>query len=119
MRTLAKPPMRPSVVHVARDGKADDFAKVLAVTGKASSTLKRLSEALTDSRVGNWRRVLGDNEIDEMHRVVAERGLGELIANIEAQTPATPPGEREPHRPAGRTPIQRVMPVRGDEKERF
>lgn len=73
---------------VARfEGKDGDFTKVLGVTGKSSTTLLQLREPLTKSRVGNWRRVLDEKEIAEMHRAITKRGLGKLLARIEAGTP--------------------------------
>lgn len=64
-------------------GKSDDFAKVLAVTGKASSTLSRLSQPLSSGRVGIWRDVVTEQEIAHLRGAIARRGLMELFEKLE------------------------------------
>ena len=69
-------------------GKADDFDKVLAITGKSSKTLERLSQPLQTGRVGIWRGVLAAEEIDSIRDAVSQRGLGDAFRRIENATPA-------------------------------
>jgi hypothetical protein len=71
------------------EGKADDFEKVRSATGKTSSPLKRLSQPLTATRVGIWRRVLSADEIDILRNAVSERGFGSAFRRIEEATPGT------------------------------
>jgi hypothetical protein len=68
-------------------GKSDDFHKVLSVTGKASTTLKRLGEPLTAGRVGIWRDLLSVTQVDSMRAAVANRGLAGVLRRIEEATP--------------------------------
>ncbi len=63
-------------------GKDGEFEKVKRATGKASTTLKRLGEPMTKARVGIWRDVLEDGELDELKREIARRGLGDLYDRI-------------------------------------
>ncbi len=76
---------QPEVARFA--GRADDFEQVLAATGKASTTLERLSEPLTERRVGIWQGLIGDDELAGLRAAAAERGLGDLYDRIVSQTP--------------------------------
>lgn len=65
-------------------GKPDDYGKVLAVTGKASTTLGRLAEPLTTARVGIWRDTVDADEIEAVRAAVSGRGLGEAFQMAES-----------------------------------
>jgi hypothetical protein len=67
-------------------GKPDDYKKVLSVTGKASTTLDRLSQPLTTGRVGIWRDILSDAQIHSIRRSIADRGLEAMLRRIEEFT---------------------------------
>jgi hypothetical protein len=67
-------------------GKPDDYEKVLSVTGKASTTLSRLSQPLTAGRVGIWREMLSDAQINALRHAVADRGLETVFRDIEEFT---------------------------------
>lgn len=86
-------PFEPAVA--AFDGKADDFAKVSAATGKESTTLARLATPLTRSRVGIWRDILRAEEERALSEAAAAAGLGAVYERICAATPdAKPLGPR-------------------------
>jgi len=63
-------------------GQNNEYELVKKVTGKESSTLRRLSQPLTCSRVGVWRKVLSPNlwyaVRDELHN----RGYGFLVDEL-------------------------------------
>ncbi len=63
-------------------GKDGEFEKVKRATGKASTTLKRLGEPMTRTRVGIWREVLETGELDELKQEIGQRGLGDLYDRI-------------------------------------
>lgn len=67
-------------------GKADDFEKVRAATGKESTTLKSLAEPLNDARVGLWRRVLSEADVAAVRAAAASAGLAALYDRIVAET---------------------------------
>jgi hypothetical protein len=71
-------PWEPQVAQFA--GKQDEFDKVLAVTGKASTTLDRLREPLNQDKLGAWAKLVTPQEIAEVRREVAARGFGEMFA---------------------------------------
>ena len=50
-------PWEPAVGRFA--GNSDEFERVREVTGKESTTLKRLGEPISEKRVAIWREVLG------------------------------------------------------------
>ncbi|PKN62566.1 MAG: hypothetical protein CVU57_23785 [Deltaproteobacteria bacterium HGW-Deltaproteobacteria-15] len=68
------------------EGKKDDFDKVLALTGKASTTLERLGQPLSRNRVGIWREIVTPEEIATIHRRVEEMGLLSLMEKIERES---------------------------------
>jgi hypothetical protein len=68
-------------------GNADDYNKVLSTTGKASTTLSRLSEPINTARVGIWRDIVDDSEIRALRAAVSESGLLKLFEQIEDATP--------------------------------
>lgn len=67
-------------------GRAEDFDKVLAATGKASTTLDRLRQPLSSDRVALWRQVLQPADVEAMRAAIVARGFGELLARVEAET---------------------------------
>lgn len=71
----------------AFDGKPDDFEKVRAATGKASTTLKSLAAPLNDARMGLWRRVLDEAELAAVRAAAEAAGLAPLYDRIIAETP--------------------------------
>ena len=67
-------------------GKDDEYNKVLAITGKASTTLERLSKPLTRDRIGIWRSILPEEEIIAVRDGVRKNGLLPLFMKIEEDT---------------------------------
>ncbi len=67
-------------------GKRDEYDRVLAITGHASTTLERLRQPLTRSRIGIWRDVLSDAEIQEFRHEVGRLGHGDLLDRLERET---------------------------------
>ena len=67
-------------------GREDEFHKVLEVTGKASTTLERLRKPLTKKRIGIWREIVSQDEIDQIHSRVEREGLLPLMSAIEDST---------------------------------
>ncbi|MEO8558325.1 MAG: sulfotransferase [Rhodospirillales bacterium] len=76
----------PKVAQFA--GKQDDFDKVLAVTGKSSTTLEALRLPLNQGKIGAWARIVTPQEIAEVRREVTARGFGEMFAADEAASEA-------------------------------
>jgi len=72
----------PNVAQFA--GKQDDFDKVLAVTGKSSTTLEALRLPLNQDKIGAWARIVTPEDIAAVRREVAARGFGEMFAADEA-----------------------------------
>lgn len=70
----------------AFSGKKGEYEKVLAVTGKASTTLDRLRQPLSQNRVGIWKDTIPENEIESIHRGICEKGLSPLLSKIEQET---------------------------------
>jgi hypothetical protein len=64
-------------------GKPDDYDKVLSVTGKASTTLDRLSKPLTTGRVGIWREVLSNAQVQSLRGAIASHGLEAVFRRVE------------------------------------
>jgi hypothetical protein len=69
-------------------GREEDFDKVLHATGKASTTLERLKEPLTDIRVGIWPEVLSSAQLDAIEQAVAARGFADLYRRVTTERPA-------------------------------
>ena len=65
-------------------GREGDFDKVRDATGKASTTLERLKEPLTNQRVGIWRSILADKDIADIKDAIASRGFGEVYGRAVA-----------------------------------
>jgi hypothetical protein len=65
-------------------GRDGDFEKVRDATGKASTTLERLKEPLTNQRVGIWRNILADKDIADIKDAIASRGFGEVYGRAVA-----------------------------------
>ena len=72
-------------------GKKDEYDKVLEVTGKASTTLDRLRQPISKDRIGIWKNVVSDIEIESIREGVKHHGLLQLFAEIEKGTPS--PGD--------------------------
>ena len=68
------------------NGKKGDFQKVLEITGKESNTLERLERPLTQNRIGIWRDILSNKDIESMRASIAALGYANLLASIEADT---------------------------------
>jgi len=68
-------------------GRQPDYEAVLEITGKASTTLERLSKPLTRSRVGIWRKTLEPGEWDRVRALVDAQGLLPLMDRIIEETP--------------------------------
>jgi hypothetical protein len=60
------------------DGEKSDFSDVKRVTGKESTTLQRLKQPLTATRVGLWPRVLSDKQVFDFEREIEAHGLLDL-----------------------------------------
>lgn len=71
-------------------GKADDFDKVKKLSGVSSSTLKRLKQPLTSTRIGIWQEVIDDLEISALRKIAHKNGLGPLYEQIISETPTIP-----------------------------
>lgn len=69
-------------------GRQEDFDKVLEATGKASTTLERLKEPLTDGRVGIWPHVLSQAQVAAIQQAVAVRGFADLYDRLTTERPA-------------------------------
>jgi len=67
-------------------GRPPEYQKVLEITGKASTTLKRLGKPLTQSRVGIWRKVLVSEDLDRLREAVEARGLLPLMEEMMEET---------------------------------
>ena len=61
-------------------GRENDFEKVRDATGKASTTLERLKEPLTNQRVGIWRNALADKDLTDIKDAISRRGFGKVYA---------------------------------------
>lgn len=66
-------------------GKDDEYEKVLAITGKASSTLKRLKEPLNRNRIGVWQTAMSAAQLQSMDAALARQGHAALARRIEEQ----------------------------------
>jgi hypothetical protein len=75
--------------EVARfDGRPQDLERVQRATGKTSSTLKRLAMPLTDSRIGIWRSLIGEDGWGPAQAELDRRGRGDLVQALTAETDA-------------------------------
>jgi hypothetical protein len=75
--------------EVARfEGRPQDFERVRRATGKLSSTLKRLAMRLTDSRIGIWRKLIGEEGWAPTQAELERRGYGALVQALTADTEA-------------------------------
>jgi len=70
------------------EGQADDFDKVLRLTGHASTTLEGLRQPLNRDRMGIWRESIGEHEVEEAAGVAAAAGLGQLFAALQRDAAA-------------------------------
>ena len=74
---------------VARySGRDTDYDRVLAVTGKASTTLERLKQPLSSERVRLWPRILSPEQIAAIHARARDAGLEAEMIRIEQETDA-------------------------------
>ncbi len=67
-------------------GGPPEFEKVYQITGKASTTLKRLETPLTRSRVGIWPEILSPGDLQRLSEAVAARGLLPVMEEITKET---------------------------------
>ena len=67
-------------------GQSQDYDTVLAVTGKASTTLRRLSTPLTDERLGIRNALISSSEAEFIRASIVEKGFGPLYDQIRQQT---------------------------------
>lgn len=68
------------------NGRPPEYQKVLEITGKASTTLKRLAKPLTKSRVGIWPEILTPEDLDRLREAVEARGFLPLMDSIIEET---------------------------------
>lgn len=68
------------------NGRPPEYEKVLEITGKSSTTLKRLARPLTRSRVGIWPEILDPEDLDRLRDAVEARGLLPLMEEIIEET---------------------------------
>jgi hypothetical protein len=66
-------------------GRENEYEVVRVQTGKASSTLARLRNPLSDSRVGLWKQVPPE-ELDAVRAYVGSRGFGARYDRIVSET---------------------------------
>jgi hypothetical protein len=66
-------------------GETKDYLRVLGATGKASSTLARLAEPLSASRIGIWQDTLTSKDLAEAEQFVADRGLTDVYQKCFAE----------------------------------
>ena len=67
-------------------GRPQDVERVQRATGKISPTLKRLAQPLTDTRVGIWRSILGQEQWAPAEAELGRRGYGELVTRLISET---------------------------------
>jgi len=67
-------------------GQAQDFERVQAATGKSSTTLARLAEPLSDSRIGIWPQTLTANDLAGALAFADDQGLGDVYRAIVADS---------------------------------
>jgi hypothetical protein len=66
-------------------GETKDYLRVLGATGKASSTLARLAEPLSASRIGIWQNTLTSDDLSGAEQYVADRGLADVYQQCFAE----------------------------------
>jgi|TARA_B100002003_G_scaffold166471_1_gene154627 hypothetical protein len=66
-------------------GCEEDYHKVISVYGKASDTLDRLRNPLLKNRVGIWKKIITDDELDYMVKSVETNGLKKLFVKAESK----------------------------------
>ena len=66
-------------------GETRDYFKVLNATGKASSTLARLAEPMSISRIGIWQETLTAKEMSAAEAFANERGLADVYQRCFAE----------------------------------
>ena len=69
-------------------GEKKDYLRVLSATGKASSTLARLAEPMSVSRIGIWQDTLTSNDLAGAEQFVADRGLADVYQQCFAEAGA-------------------------------
>jgi hypothetical protein len=77
-------PWDPEVVRF--EGRPQDLERVQRATGKTSTTLQRLAQPLTDSRIGLWRSIAGQDRWALAQAELSRRGYGELVNTLIAAT---------------------------------
>jgi hypothetical protein len=60
-------------------GQPEDFERVRRVTSKEGTTLRRLAEPLTQSRVGVWRTAVDQRGWNAVRKEFDRRGFGDLV----------------------------------------
>lgn len=68
------------------DGRPQDFERVQRATGKVSSTLKRLAQPLSDSRIGIWRSIIGEQGWVPVQAELTRRGYNEIVQTLIGET---------------------------------
>ncbi|MBT5861250.1 MAG: sulfotransferase [Alphaproteobacteria bacterium] len=66
-------------------GETKDYLRVLKATGKASSTLARLAEPMSVSRIGIWQDTLTSNDLAGAEQYVADRDLTDVYRQCFAE----------------------------------
>jgi hypothetical protein len=66
-------------------GETKDYLRVLKATGKASSTLARLAEPMSVSRIGIWQDTLTEKDLVGAEHYVAVHGLGDVYRQCFAE----------------------------------
>jgi len=82
--TFLDEPWEPEVARFY--GRPQDFERVKLATGKASPTLKRLAQPLTDSRIGAWRSIVGQERWTLVRAELARAGYDALVDTLIAET---------------------------------
>jgi hypothetical protein len=67
-------------------GRPQDFERVQRATGKTSPTLQRLAQPLTESRVGIWRSITGEEHWALAEAELGRRGYDELVQSLIGET---------------------------------
>lgn len=73
-------PFEPEIA--AFKGKSKDFEKVQFVTGKNSTTLARLTQPMTSSRLGIWESILSDQDLKDLSTAAEAEGLGQAFRKV-------------------------------------
>lgn len=66
-------------------GQLEDYEKVKRVTGKASTTLKRLGQPISTERVSIWRDTVSQAEAERIRDRIAASGLVDLFDELSAE----------------------------------